>query len=158
MNAHFFIFITLIMFPCVSKTMEHSEKESYQQKIDAFKGVAQRYTEFLNQCGRENPGDIIVPMTALFSGSCQKHVNGRPLSTNIIELLHNILHAKQQTGIWSVTPLAPAAVCLEPNAPHLISTYYSIQTQRVGLLFSMQRLQVNDDKQISAIYEVCSKQ
>jgi hypothetical protein len=157
MNAYRIFVLVLIFSHSLAYPMQSSPEQLLAQRKEMLKTIAQRYTEFLNQCGKEFPGNIMPPLTQLFSEGCTKYVNGRLVALNIPQLHQHILASKQQTGPWNVSYLAPLAVCPEAKDPSSIHAYYDVQTRNCGALISMQRLHVSDSNKIHHIHEVCAK-
>lgn len=159
MNAKKTFFMLCVLFSCTNYSMQKPpERETYLQKNERLKILAQRYTDFLNQCGKEFPGDIMSPIAQLFSDECIKRVNGRIACASHAQLKDHILASKHQTGTWNVVPISPDIICTDEKMNRaFISTYYEVQTLHCGALIAMHRLQVDDENKITWINEVCAK-
>lgn len=155
-TKHIFVLI-LIFLHSHGNAMQSPPEQLLAQRKEMLKAIAQRYTEFLNQCGKEFPGNIMPALAQLFSEDCTKYVNGRLVTLNITQLHQHILASKQQTGPWCVSNLAPLAVCPEDKDQSSIHAYYDVQTRNCGGLISMQRLSVSHTDKIHHIHEVCAK-
>ena len=100
---HIFVLIMILLHSLAYPMQNPSEQELLlAQKKEMLKTIAQRYTEFLNQCGKEFPGNIMQPIVQLFSEGCTKYVNGKLTTMSIAQLHQHILASKQQTGPWNV--------------------------------------------------------
>lgn len=151
--------IILLQSVCVSMEPKKAEfYETYVAKTKSLKAVAERYQKFLSQFGREETGDLLPTMKALFAPDIKKFVNdshnpeGRtPVATTIEELHAQISAAKNDVGIWSVLEEDLPIACVEEN---MVIAHFQIPTQKKGTIVVMKKLICDSNGRIQEINEV----
>ncbi len=121
---------------------------------ESLKAIAQRYTEVLAQFGKEEPGDLIPFMKALFSHDCIKKLNGTIVSESLADLYKQISAARDDVGLFKVIPVSPFIASPQDA---MVVVHYEVPTQKGGVLAVMKYLICNQEALIKEIREVFNK-
>ena len=153
--------MSFALLECRNLTKSSSENNNIvlyadeaQLAVSTLNDIAQRYTDFLAQFGKKDTGDLIGQMESLIAPDCHKIVNGKIVSTTLLELHNQIAEAKTSVGLWEVNVESPFIVSSENNT---VVVHYEIPTTRQGTLAVMKFLKCNSNGLIIEINEVFNK-